>query len=325
MKHTLMERKRVWWLACLTILALLALSSLQTRADETPLADGNPPLTQRMVNQVGDFVGWMFETRLTNMQREHVRATLITLWQSRSQSDIDGTMQIVKAQEQVSALSPTDRNFARQKIADGMVKMLREKPGEPINRWLLDIYNSTHKPIAPGYPPLTRQMTDAYVETLFFMLAQASGKTDLKPTPDMLHTWAEKFAAKYKQMTPEQQQHFAETPMAWAGLQAAWARASEAERTKYRQQWAVSLRPVLDQYRAASQTATAPAQNANAASGSSGNGNVAEMMKKYQASQQMYSSMMRMSMEHHYSTINSINILAGNPYRYVNSRTGHVY
>ena len=307
---------------------LAALSGITTRAQDAPLADGNPPLTQRMVNQVSDFVGWMFETRLTNMQREHVRETLLASWQTANQSDIDGTLQIVKAEEQVSALSPTDRNFARQKIATGLVKQLREKPDELLNRWLLGIYDSTHKPIAPGNPPLTRQMTDAYVETLFFMLAQAAGKPDLKPTPDMLSTWANQFALKYRQMTPQQQQHFAETPVAWAGVQAAWARASEAERSKYRQQWAVSLRPVLDQYRAAPRTAAVPAQNtcpAPAANAGSHSGNVAEMMKRYRTSQQMYSAMSRMSMESHYNSINCMNTLAGNPYRYVNSATGHVY
>ena len=74
-------------------------------------------------------------------------------------------------------------------------------------------------------------------------------------------------------------------------------------------QTAVALRNAAAEKSTSARTVTAASSSTN----------VAKEFQRLQASQATFSNMMNMSMQTHYTRSNSINILGGNPYRYVNS------
>lgn len=88
-------------------------------------------------------------------------------------------------------------------------------------RWALAVYESSHKIIAPGTPPLTRQGTDAYLETLFFMTGEVSGQQFI-PDRKMKDDWAKKLAANYPKMSVGPKQQIAGMPLYASTMRMAW-------------------------------------------------------------------------------------------------------
>ena len=61
------------------------------------LVNGNPPLTQSMVDKGRDFIEWLFEAPLTAEQRRTVEASIIESWKTGDKEEIAGTLELLKS------------------------------------------------------------------------------------------------------------------------------------------------------------------------------------------------------------------------------------
>jgi hypothetical protein len=104
-------------------------------------------------------------------------------------------------------------------------------------------------------------------------------------------------------------------PLLAAALRVAWPKLSEEEREGYRKSW----RGILDSMWRALPSPAAPARARDRKSPAAKNETFEEAMRQSQRQHELFMSMSRMSMETHYTTMNAINTLGGNPYRYVNA------
>jgi hypothetical protein len=95
--------------------------------------------------------------------------------------------------------------------------------------------------IAPGDPPLTREVTDALVEAIGFMAGEASGRP-FAANQEMKDGVAAVAAAAYPRLSAKQRQGLAQMPLQWASLQALWPVLPEAERDKLRAEWREMLK-----------------------------------------------------------------------------------
>jgi hypothetical protein len=203
---------------------------------EEVLAKGSPNLTRRMVNQVREFLEWGFQAPLTREQRARIQSLMVADWKKGDKEAIEGALEIVKLADQVAEMKPEERAVIRIKVQEELVKGLRAQKSDPDAQWLLSIYEKAHKPLAPGSPPLTRQMTDAQVEMITFILGEAL-EQPITPDAAMKEDWAKQAAAQYAKLTPAQQKEMAGLPMQWAQLQFAWSRATPQERAEVREEW----------------------------------------------------------------------------------------
>jgi hypothetical protein len=100
--------------------------------------------------------------------------------------------------------------------------------------------------LAPGNPPLTRQVTDALAETIVFVLqVVATGDTwDLEGADEasFKDAMAQGLAAAYSGMEPAAQQAMAQLPQLRTALREAWPGLAEAERDALR----AELRPGVE-------------------------------------------------------------------------------
>jgi hypothetical protein len=211
---------------------------------ELPIA-GNPPLTEDIVERGTQFFEWLLDAQLTLEQRAEFRGSLVRSWKTHQQDDIDSTMNVLRFQQQLKSRRPEERSAIREQLRQNFLAQMRQTPTAVLSRWVLNIYNSAHRPIATGNPPLTPQVADAYAEFVSFMLTQCSGKTIFNADRHFKDALARSLAAQYSSYSPEQQRQFSQVPLLWEVLRFKWAQLSESQRAEYRQQWTQTAQALM--------------------------------------------------------------------------------
>lgn len=256
---------RISVVAATSVSFLTIANASQTRShDELPIP-GHPPLTQEVVAQATHFFGWLLDARLTDEQRAEFRESLVRSWKGHRQDEIDSTMNVLNFADQVNQKKPEEREVIREALCQKYLALVRQTPNNVLSRWVLNIYESAHRPIAAGNPPLTLQVADAYAEFVSFYLAEATGQKAFEANRHFKDALARGLAQQYGSYAPEQQRQFSQIPLLWDVLRLKWAQLPEADRAKYRKEWAGSARQLL----AASQTQSAGAVSSSSAGSSS--------------------------------------------------------
>ncbi len=228
--------------------ALADAASSAERNSTQVVVQGNPPLTQGMVVRFTDFFEWIVEAPLTVEQRDRMRTLVVTAWQQNSKSDMDGVVEILKNEAQVASMPAEQRDVVRAQVQPEFLKALKADSTEEFNRWLLEIYDTAHAPIAGGNPPLTRQISDAEAEMFAFMLSEASGQK-VEADQQYKDDFARWLTQAYPALPPETQAKWAQSPVLWASLRVVWSQMDAKGRADLRKQWSESLGGALPQVR----------------------------------------------------------------------------
>jgi hypothetical protein len=291
-------------------------------------APGSPPLTQEMVERVDRFLEWIFDVPFTGGQRDSLRAELVAVWKKKDKDAIKGVVDLLALQEQIGKLSASERQTARDGLQTGFVEELRKEPTDPLNASLLAAYDAAHRPLVPGRPPLTRQMTDAFAEMMWFTLAEVVQQADA-PTPDkkFKDVWASKIVENYGRMEPAQQRGLAEMPLAWAALRLTWPKLSPKQKTDLRSQWKTAFAPAMEKNplalavadkpeRTAKKGPWTPLDNEKPPATATSAQRLAWLQRKAAAQQAAYQSLSNMALQYGAAQYNVTATLSGGPYRY---------
>jgi hypothetical protein len=241
-------------------------STPHTEADDELPIPGHPPLTQAIVDQETQFFEWLLDAPFTIEQRDQFRASLVRSWKGHHQDEIDSTMNVLKFQEQLSAKPRQQRELMREQLCEKYVGGMRQNPNSVLSKWVLNIFDSAHRPIAEGNPPLTAQVADAYAEVVAFMIKESLGKQPLNANRHFKDSLAKSLAAQYSSYSPEQQHSFSQMPYLWKALRYRWAQASEKQRKQFRTQLAPIVQNLLA--RASAPEAASEQQDSSDACGS---------------------------------------------------------
>ena len=298
-------------------------------ANPVVLAKGDPDLTQKMVDDFNHFIAWLLEAPLTQEQKGQVRDGLVAGWKRGDKGEIQGVLESLQVREQVWQMKEEERALVRKQVQPEFLKELRAKAGDESARWLLGIYDSAHKPLAAGSPPLTRQMTDAYAEVTFFMLGEAAGQT-LAPDAATKEAFAKSLAAGWPKTEKAGRDTLARMLLLWAAIRVAWPQMPEDQKAAYRAQWRQEFQgalaasagnvPSTNPLNVRNGGVPAPQKTASVAAGGKkvSDAEFRAMMRKVQSQHNTYMMMSNMSWQMHYSRMNAINAMGGSPYRYVN-------
>jgi hypothetical protein len=106
--------------------------------------------------------------------------------------------------------------------------------------------NAAEGILAPGNPPLTRDVSDASASVTLFMLKHvASGAataSDLSVDPSLLNEWAKLMASEYVTFSGDDQAQLAIMPALRGALADVWPRASASDRAELRE----AFRPIAE-------------------------------------------------------------------------------
>ncbi len=285
--------------------AFLALT--MSAAGQIPvIVAGNPPLTQETIGRFTEFFEWAFDVRLTSDQQEVVRKYMVDSWTQKKTTDINDVVQVVQQQIELAKLTADQRTYVRVKIEPELLTQMRDQPNDFMAQWALSVYEASHRPIANGTPPLTRQGTDAFLDALLFMAGEVSGQ-QLVSNRKLKDDWAAALVAGYPTMTADLKQQIAGMPL-WASMmRMAWPELSAEVKAKYRTIWAGQLREMLA---AAGETPSVGTTTAGAKR------SVAEMMAEQNRRHQVTMSTNAWMMEIYRIKFNTQANFGGSSYRY---------
>ena len=197
---------------------------------------GNPALTRYKLDEVNGFLEWLMQVPLTDAQKATVETEIRGYWQKNIRTDMDDVAELLRGRQQLAAMKPAERELARQAMLEAAVTEWRADKKSASAKMMMEIYDNSHKPIAAGNPPLTRQNVDAFAEFLFFAAGQTAGVT-AKPPAEMREKLANEVAANYATLPNEQRELIARMPLIWAALRMLWPEMPEAEKAQYVEGW----------------------------------------------------------------------------------------
>jgi len=197
---------------------------------------GNPPLTRYMLDETEDFLEWLMQVPFTDAQKATIEGEIRGSWKKNDRKEIDGIQEVLKADQQLAAMKPAERDVARQTALDDAIKQWRTEKDSPSAKIMVEIYETAHKPIAAGNPPLTRQNVDAFAEFLCFAAGQTAG-INFTPPPEIRDKLAAAVAEKYAGIAPAQRALIVRMPLIWASLRVLWPEISDAEKKQYVDAW----------------------------------------------------------------------------------------
>jgi hypothetical protein len=128
------------------------------------IAAGNPPLTERMVEQYANLQGWILEVPVSKEFLAWQRADLKGAW---SNSQLVNAVLGMLAD--AARLTPDDREFYRVDAQQHILASLRTQSA-PAAQFYLTSFAAAHAPIAPGSPALTESMVSHYVAFVGWLL-----------------------------------------------------------------------------------------------------------------------------------------------------------
>jgi hypothetical protein len=107
------------------------------------LAQGNPPLTRQLADQITDMFAWVLNGTFTPGQRSEFQDRLAATWQSSEQSAIDGYMAMVNARPKLAQMPAGEREQTRRQLENTIVSSLRQQSNDPLARLLLAVHDHT--------------------------------------------------------------------------------------------------------------------------------------------------------------------------------------
>ncbi|RPJ54219.1 MAG: hypothetical protein EHM23_29415 [Acidobacteria bacterium] len=215
-----------------------------SRPDKFPIP-GNPPLTAEMVEKGVRLFEWLLDARLTEEQYKQFQDSLVRSWKTANSAEMSGTLGVLQFHAELGRKTELERNAMREALLDSYLALMRETPTDVLSAWVLEIYYSSHTPIAQGNPPLTRQVADAYAEVNCFMISEVLGGEAFRADKAFKDQLATALVAEYSNFSPEQQKGYSRLPLAWASIRMTWSGLGESERATYRQQWSPGVQAML--------------------------------------------------------------------------------
>jgi hypothetical protein len=285
------------------------------------LVPGKPALTRQMVDHTCQFLAYLLEAPLTVEQRAKIETSLVQDWRKKDPDAIRTVNDLLGLRTQIFPKPDAERDFVRKQIQPEFLKALRANKKDEGAKWMLAIYDAAHKPLAPGNPPLTRQMTDAYTELFFFMGSEVVGEK-IPANARAKDAFAKMLAAGYAKAPQDAKKQLNQMPIVWAAVRVAWPRLPEAEKKAYRDRWAKDIQAMLPKPKTAPKTAAAPSKPSSTGSRTNRTESYSDMNRRFatiQAMQRSYQMQSQMMWQNHYSRINMTANIGNSPYRYVNA------
>jgi hypothetical protein len=203
---------------------------------------------------------WLLGLRLDGRDRQIFRAGMIVDWQTASAAERARVEPRVALLETAQQVEPARRELARLTLAQATLAELRARPDTPLHHLLLTRHAAAHPPIAPGDPPLTREMTDALADLLGFVLFEAVGVAQSPVPAGVKADGAIHLANAWPALSRAEQERIARAPLQNAALRWRWSQLPESKRRLARAAWRRDLGPALAWRRSRPPAATSGAR-----------------------------------------------------------------
>lgn len=202
-----------------------------------------PVLSPRAPEDFSDYLEWVFDTSLTQKQRQEATRLIQDLEKSRDGFTAEIVADALTARADLGNHSESEREAFRDSVEDELLKTLRSRyRNKPLAKWILETHVQTHKVLAEGPPPLTYQAAEAWVELLSFVLAESG----MEAKPEEMTQLRESLPGAFSQMTEDEKRILSDLPLAWAALRKSWPAKKLDEQRLLKEAWKRALVPEKD-------------------------------------------------------------------------------
>lgn len=137
------------------LVTMLFFGVLAANAQDRVLVDGNPQLTQNMVNNLVRFFEWSLDGKLTKLQRNTLTNLTIAQFQNPAKPGVKQTMNLMSIPGRVAQLSLPEQKALHDQAQAEMLRQMKNMPNNKLKKLLYDVYNRHGAP-----DPLDRKSGD---------------------------------------------------------------------------------------------------------------------------------------------------------------------
>ncbi|HEY8563299.1 MAG TPA: hypothetical protein VIL74_23175 [Pyrinomonadaceae bacterium] len=108
------------------------------------LADGNPPLTQTMVNRLTTLMQWSLDADFNDDERSRLRAAVVDYWRNGDEKSINSILNTLAFEQKLASASEEQKRNLQPQVQGKLVEEFEKEPNEPLNKVLLAAFRRTH-------------------------------------------------------------------------------------------------------------------------------------------------------------------------------------
>jgi len=120
-----------------TVLILAATAFAQSK---NVIADGQPPLTQTMVNRLTRLMEWSLNVDLNDEEHTALRSAVMSYWQRQENKEIKAVLNMLDFEEKLAGATEEKKRELQPQIQEGVIKAMKEDPNDPMNQVLAAAY-----------------------------------------------------------------------------------------------------------------------------------------------------------------------------------------
>ena len=114
-----------------------------------------------------------------------------------------------------------ERDMIRTQVQPQLIKEFR-RDKDPIAKWALAVSEKAQKPLVPGKPPLTRQVTDAYAELVAFLIDQSVPGAPFEVDGPFRDSVAKQLTSEWRRLKAPDRAELLKVPALWAAVRSTW-------------------------------------------------------------------------------------------------------
>jgi len=213
-------------------LLVLVLGAAAPGQDDKPLAEGNPPLTQPIVDTWCRLVEFAFDASLSAEQKQLLQKQLVARWPEADNRARDEVLRAPAAWEQVSGATGPRRVLMQLELREAMLAAAEADKTDPANKLLLEVRDTRNPVLADGDPPLRRTSAQALGSLLGWLTSRALGQ-DVQLTEAQRSGLVAALVEEYPDAAPGDRTLLAGMEAVVAWLQLEWDQASPEARARF--------------------------------------------------------------------------------------------
>jgi hypothetical protein len=203
---------------------------------EDVLVVGPPQLTVNMVESVCAFHEWALDLSLPENVKEIFKENMIDAWRSSKPEYTQGFEEIMKMIQDIEKMEQGARDSLQKKAEQQLVERLKTYT-DPVNVALLQLYEAEKAHIAPGNPPLTKEIADASIELINYQYLMAANLRITTLTTEHKVVWRQMLGSQWSNLTADWKNYYIGAPLEWARIQSM----SLEEKAAYNQNFKANL------------------------------------------------------------------------------------
>lgn len=114
------------------------------------LADGNPPLTNQMVERFIGLMEWSLDLKFSDSDKSKVERQLIKYWQTNDEKEINPILNILNFEKNLATANEAKKRELQPQLKQQLLEAMEKDSNEPLNAILLAVYRQNNESTNTG-------------------------------------------------------------------------------------------------------------------------------------------------------------------------------